>query len=198
MEAKSRLIVAGPSSQSAATRQCTWGDCTGPVWAKEMCSLHYRRKASGSNMDAPRRWRNAGERCRIGGCELPAKARGMCTSHKYRDDNGLDLNTPIRTKTPGEWRDWFINDAGYVWRTRVNPESRRTERQSQHRFVMEQQIGRKLLPDETVHHKNGVRDDNRPENLELWSSSHPTGQRVSDKVEWAKMILVRYAEFDQT
>lgn len=63
---------------------------------------------------------------------------------------------------------------------------------------MEQQIGRKLLPDETVHHKNGVRDDNRPENLELWSSSHPTGQRVSDKVEWAKMILVRYAEFDQT
>ncbi len=63
---------------------------------------------------------------------------------------------------------------------------------------MEQQLGHKLLPDETVHHKNGVRNDNKPENLELWSSSHPKGQRVEDKVEWAKVILVRYAEFDQT
>ena len=58
---------------------------------------------------------------------------------------------------------------------------------------MEQQLGRPLLPDETVHHINGVRDDNRPENLELWSSSHPKGQRVEDKVEWAAEILKQYA-----
>jgi hypothetical protein len=62
----------------------------------------------------------------------------------------------------------------------------------EHKWIMQQIIGRKLLPDEAVHHKNGVRDDNRPENLELWSKSHPCGQRVTDLVVWAKEILARY------
>lgn len=65
---------------------------------------------------------------------------------------------------------------------------------AEHRHVMEGILGRKLLLNETVHHKNGVRNDNRPENLELWASAHPSGQRVSDLVSFAKKILEAYGD----
>lgn len=62
----------------------------------------------------------------------------------------------------------------------------------EHRMVMEQLMGRPLTRDENVHHKNGVRHDNRPSNLELWSTSQPHGQRIEDKLDWAVEFLARY------
>lgn len=64
----------------------------------------------------------------------------------------------------------------------------------QHVVIMEGIIGRPLRPEENVHHKNGQRDDNRPENLELWSRSQPAGQRVEDKLAWAMEIVELYGE----
>jgi len=64
----------------------------------------------------------------------------------------------------------------------------------EHVLVLEEVLGRLLLPGETVHHRNGVRDDNRAENLELWIRQQPTGIRATDAVAWARLILASYGD----
>lgn len=133
-------------------------------------------------------------KCVVESCYRNVKSLGYCQVHLARYNSGADLEKPIQ----GEGSD--INDPS-TWGRRKEKRGYVILRCSrggvpkqipEHRYVMEQHLGRQLTPEENVHHINGVRDDNRIENLELWNTSQPRGQRIADKVAWAKEILSMY------
>lgn len=82
------------------------------------------------------------------------------------------------------WKGGRQIQKGYVWVLTPHHPSllgRQKRYVQEHRLVMEARLGRFLERDEIVHHKNGIKTDNRIENLELWHKGHPSGQRVHEK-----------------
>jgi len=101
-----------------------------------------------------------------------------------------------RTRKQRHCRGRWIEADGYVKLARpsvVMNGKRKKVSVFEHREVMARMLGRALWPWENVHHKNGVRHDNRPDNLELWIKAQPCGQRVTDAVAHAREILRNYA-----
>ena len=109
----------------------------------------------------------------------------------YREVNGIPLDSPFKKKKNGEGT---IDSSGYKTISKKGHPNQMDAkgRIREHIYIMSDHIGRPLRKNESVHHKNGIRDDNRIENLELWHKGQPPGQRVKDKIEWSIEFLSGY------
>ena len=116
-----------------------------------------------------------------GSCSRTSVGRGLCSTH-YRiasRDGSLDeIALPPKNPPMPPGTIWTNKD-GYQL---IKSDSSRSV--SLHRKIMSDHLGRPLERGETVHHINGIKDDNRIENLELWVTAQPAGQRIPDLIDY--------------
>jgi hypothetical protein len=174
-----------PGPPPGPPRKCSIPECGRRHVAHGWCGLHYGKAWRGSpdpSVDR-RRWKRPSRPCSVVGCDKAHYSLGFCETHYGRSRrHGDPLVVGRKPNGSGS-----ITVGGYVL-LRSNG-----LKILQHRLVMERKKGRPLYPHENVHHKNGDRSDNREANLELWETSQPAGQRIEDKVAYARELLGRYA-----
>lgn len=169
---------------------CTVEGCGRKHWAKGFCGRHYRRWSKNGDPGPANSFRIKGRKCSVPGCERKHCALGLCSMHRarLRDTGSVGQAASIR-RGGGKG---YVGTNGYKI---VRDWSRGYGRYAaEHQVVMEKMLGRPLQKGESVHHKNGIRHDNRPENLELWVVTQPSGQRVTDRLTDAVEIMLRYVQ----
>lgn len=115
-------------------------------------------------------------------------AHGLCQAHGKQERVKGELS-PIRTERSHRPKDGKGYALVYV---PGHSTAYGNGWAKEHRYFMAEKLGRSLFPNENVHHINGIRDDNRLENLELWIVGQPKGQRVEDVLAWARDVVAQY------
>lgn len=179
-------------------KQCSVEGCSNVLLAQGLCSAHYGRWArygdplGGGPPRKPFRDQVLST-CSVDGCEKVSVCKGYCQAHYQRYRKGEKVNVPLTRQNIGEPQ--YVQNGYIAFTDKDHPMAvGKHGRVAQHRAVMSEVLGRPLRKNELVHHINGIRHDNRPENLELFYKGHPPGQRPEELVKWAHEILALYEE----
>lgn len=169
---------------------CKVDGCESDAKALGYCIPHYERfkKYGDPVASAPRK---TGGVCATENCGGVVVAKGLCFAcyTRVKKRGTTDYSTKYLRRF-----EKIVDDHGYVMvPDPLHPNARKSKRVPEHRLVMSQYLVRPLRENENVHHKNGNRQDNRIENLELWVVTQPSGQRPQDLMKWAIEILKAYA-----
>lgn len=186
----------GDASISRKVKRCSVDGCEGKYRANGFCEFHNGRfRHHGNPLGGGRRKAspNSLTTCEVLGCGDKAISLNLCRKHhsKFKKFG----NPLLGSIQDGRSKEWRPDKNGYIFK--FDPKNIHADKNRlvyQHREIMGQVLGRPLRSDENVHHKNGDRSDNRIENLELWIKGQPAGQRVQDKVAWARYILQEYGD----
>ena len=122
-------------------------------------------------------------------------SRSVLVHQKQKSCGSYNCRVIKNGKDHGNYRGGTTTDSnGYrSVMVKSHPDGDRDGYVKEHRFVMEAHMGRYLTKDESVHHKNGIRNDNRLENLELMKRFHGAGQSIPDLISHAEDVLFHYA-----
>lgn len=173
-------------------RRCSVEGCDRKHAAKGYCYAHWQRTKLGLPLDdyiRGSRYKRGVDLCVVEGCTrvVFSGRNGYCAMHHSRWRKNGEVGPAERTTTPpgmSKFTEWHKNHHGYIIRRVYVDGFRGGTWEMQHRVVMAEHLGRPLEKWENVHHINGIKDDNRIENLELWVKPQPAGQRPADLAEW--------------
>ena len=198
-----RWLRTGSGIEPQPPSSCSVANCARPATSRGWCHGHYQRWRRDGDVDpaTPLGRRRQADRCGIQGCQAASHSHGLCRTHASRrttlSDPLPDIpigEMPRRQGPTGKAKGWTT--AGYRY-VPVDPAERHltggAAYAAEHRLTMARHLGRALEKDENVHHRDGDRQNNTLENLELWSTAQPSGQRRADKVRFAMRVLRRYA-----